>query len=186
MIEKELSQEPCEKQIKIGTKVRTTKDKDCACEKVFPVGTIGIVERIDKGDNLPYKIIANNDYYYYSRDMFEIIEDVELYESEGQEMKDNINPDHYKNSTSLECIEAMEIMFGKEAVIDFCLCNAFKYIWRWKNKNGEEDLEKADWYLHKADSYIDTTGYQDDAIERMNDYITKIEKAIKEEKGESI
>lgn len=98
-------------------------------------------------------------------------------------MKDNINPDHYKNSTSLECIEAMEIMFGKEAVIDFCLCNAFKYIWRWKNKNGEEDLEKADWYLHKADSYIDTTDYQDDAIEHMSDYIIKIKKAIKEEEN---
>jgi hypothetical protein len=97
-------------------------------------------------------------------------------------MKDNINPDHYKNSTSLECIESMEIMFGKEAVINFCLCNAFKYIWRWKNKNGEEDLEKADWYLHKADSYIDTTGYQDDAIEHMSDYIIKVKKAIKEEK----
>lgn len=102
---------------------------------------------------------------------------------EGEKMsKDNINPNHYKSSTSLECIEAMEIMFGKEAVIDFCLCNAFKYIWRWKNKNGEEDLEKADWYLHKADSYTDITGYQDDAIIRMNDYITKIEEAIKEEK----
>ena len=98
-------------------------------------------------------------------------------------MKDNINPDHYKNSTSLECIEAMEIMFGKEAVIDFCLCNAFKYIWRWKNKNGEEDLEKADWYLHKADSYIDTKDFQDDAIEHMNDYIIKIKKAIKEEEN---
>ena len=72
-----LSQESCEKQIKIGTKIRTIKDKDFACEKVFPVGTIGIVERIDKGDNLPYKIVANNDYFYYSRDMFEIIEDVE-------------------------------------------------------------------------------------------------------------
>ena len=98
-------------------------------------------------------------------------------------MKDNINPDHYKNSTSLECIEAMEIMFGKEAVIDFCLCNAFKYIWRWKNKNGKEDLEKARWYLHKADSYIDTKDFQDDAIEHMNDYIIKIKKTIKEEEN---
>ena len=97
--------------------------------------------------------------------------------------KDAINPDHYKSETSLECIEAMEIMFGKEAVINFCLCNAFKYIWRWKNKNGEEDLDKADWYLHKADSYFDITGYQDDAIERMSDYITKVKEAIKEEEN---
>lgn len=95
---------------------------------------------------------------------------------QGQQ-KNNINPDHYKSQTSLECIEAMEIMFGKKAVIDFCLCNAFKYIWRWKNKNGKEDLDKARWYLHKADSYVDTKDYQDDVIENMNEYIRK-------EKGE--
>ena len=35
--------------------------------------------------------------------------------------KDNINPDHYKSSTSLECIEAMEMIFGYEAVYDFCV-----------------------------------------------------------------
>ena len=64
--------------------------------------------------------------------------------------KDNINPDHYKSETSLECIEAMEIIFGRDAVIDFCVCNAWKYIWRWKNKNGKEDLEKAKWYLGRS------------------------------------
>ena len=69
-------------------------------------------------------------------------------------MKNNINPDHYKNQTSLECIEAMEIAFGREVVLHFCLCNAFKYIWRWKNKNGEEDLEKASWYINKGMSLI--------------------------------
>ena len=47
---------------------------------------------------------------------------------------DPVNPDHYKNQTSLECIESMEIIFGEDAVLDFCLCNAWKYIWRWKNK----------------------------------------------------
>ena len=64
--------------------------------------------------------------------------------------KDAINPDHYKNQTSLECIEAMEIIFGRDAVIDFCVCNAWKYIWRWKHKNGEEDLKKSAWYLSHA------------------------------------
>ena len=64
--------------------------------------------------------------------------------------EDPVNPDHYKNQTSLECIEAMEIAFGRDAVIDFCRCNAWKYIWRWKNKNGKVDLDKADWYLTKA------------------------------------
>lgn len=72
-----------------------------------------------------------------------------------EEKKDHINPDHYKNSTSIECIEAMQLAFGREAVLYFCLCNAWKYIWRWKNKNGEEDLNKASWYVDKGIEIID-------------------------------
>ena len=49
---------------------------------------------------------------------------------------DNVNhPSHYEGSTSLECIQCMEVTMGKQAVADFCLCNAFKYLWRYKNKN---------------------------------------------------
>ena len=65
--------------------------------------------------------------------------------------KDNVNhPEHYANSCSLECIDAMLIAYGEQAVYDFCICNAFKYLWRHKNKNGLEDLFKADWYIKKA------------------------------------
>ena len=63
-------------------------------------------------------------------------------------IKDNVNPDHYKNSTSLECIQVMEISFGIDCVVNFCKVVAFKYLWRYKNKNGMEDLEKANWYLN--------------------------------------
>ena len=65
--------------------------------------------------------------------------------------EDLINhPNHYANSCSLECIEAMELFYGLKAVFDFCKLNAFKYIWRYKNKNGEEDLQKAKWYCGKG------------------------------------
>jgi len=61
---------------------------------------------------------------------------------------DNVNhPTHYEQSCSLECIQVMELVFGANAVRGFCLCNAFKYMWRYKNKNGLEDLKKAKWYL---------------------------------------
>lgn len=64
---------------------------------------------------------------------------------------DNINhPNHYENSCSIECIEAMEMIYGKKALYNFCKLNAFKYIWRYKNKNGKEDLEKANWYCNKS------------------------------------
>lgn len=72
-------------------------------------------------------------------------------------MADNVNhPSHYEASTSIECIEAMELMFDFYDVQQFCLCNAFKYIWRHKNKNGLEDLDKAQWYInHAVQLYID-------------------------------
>ena len=58
------------------------------------------------------------------------------------------HPSHYTQG-GIECIDAMESAFGKEAVENFCLCNAFKYIWRNKHKNGLEDIDKAIWYLNK-------------------------------------
>ena len=64
---------------------------------------------------------------------------------------DNVNhPEHYAESCSLECIDVMELVFGREKLADYCVINAFKYMWRWKNKNGKEDLEKAKWYLNRA------------------------------------
>ena len=87
------------------------------------------------------------------------------------EKKDNINPDHYKSETSLECIEAMEIIFGRDAVIDFCVCNAWKYIWRWKNKNGTEDLKKAKWYLQRAYNMLDGSDKRMDIIRGMIHYV---------------
>ena len=65
------------------------------------------------------------------------------------ENKNNINPDHYKNNTSIECIDAMVAAYGKEDVMAFCKCNAFKYIWRFKDKNNIEDIKKAQWYQNK-------------------------------------
>jgi hypothetical protein len=45
----------------------------------------------------------------------------------------------------------MIAVFGKEAVKNFCLVNAFKYRMRLGMKNSiEEDLAKEKWYLDKA------------------------------------
>ena len=58
-------------------------------------------------------------------------------------------PAHY-TKTSIECIDAMRETQGDEAVKAFCVCNAFKYLWRHNRKNGDEDIKKANWYLNKA------------------------------------
>ena len=87
-------------------------------------------------------------------------------------MEDKINPNHYKTQTSLECIDVMELVFGSDVAI-FCLLNAWKYIWRWKNKNGEEDLKKAAWYLAHIDKYDPAFPAQYVAIaQRMEEYIS--------------
>lgn len=64
--------------------------------------------------------------------------------------KDDVNhPKHYETG-KFECIDVMRETQGTSAIIDFSVCNAFKYIYRWKNKNGLEDLKKAVWYLNKT------------------------------------
>ena len=65
-------------------------------------------------------------------------------------MSDNVNhPSHYTQG-GIECIEALEAatvnLKGIEAV---CTANAIKYLWRWKEKTGKEDLKKAIWYIKK-------------------------------------
>lgn len=92
-------------------------------------------------------------------------------EKKMENVKDNINPDHYKNQTSLECIESMELIFGYQKTYDFCLLNAWKYIWRWKNKNGKEDLNKAQWYCERASQYVDLLGENPKRLERIYNYV---------------
>ena len=58
------------------------------------------------------------------------------------------HPPHYETGR-FECIEVMEETQGKEAVQNFCICNAFKYLYRHAKKNGLEDVKKAIWYLNK-------------------------------------
>ncbi len=74
----------------------------------------------------------------------------EVVEEHSEDAKaDPVNrPAHY-TSGGIECIDAMQAAFGDEAVKDFCLCNAFKYLWRHRQKNGVEDLKKARWYLNR-------------------------------------
>lgn len=72
-------------------------------------------------------------------------------EKDIKEYNDNINhPKHYEGK--IECIDAMQEVIGKVGVIDFCIGNAFKYIWRCmkKHKMPIEDLKKCRWYINKA------------------------------------
>lgn len=70
---------------------------------------------------------------------------------EESEANSNVNHPHHYNRGGIECIEAMLSAFGRASVREFCVINAFKYIWRYKEKGHEnEDLEKAKWYIDYA------------------------------------
>ena len=43
-------------------------------------------------------------------------------------------------------LEYMESLFSEEAYCGFLEGNVIKYISRWRDKNGVEDLKKAEWY----------------------------------------
>ena len=65
-------------------------------------------------------------------------------------MSNNVDhPSHYNNG-GIECIDAIESATeGLTGIEAFCTGNAIKYLWRWKHKNGVEDLDKAIWYINK-------------------------------------
>lgn len=60
------------------------------------------------------------------------------------------HPKHYTRDGAMECIDEMVLVFGNKAVADYCICNAWKYRYRAKDKNGDEDIAKSDWYMNKA------------------------------------
>jgi len=70
-----------------------------------------------------------------------------LFKKESLGSEDNVNsPSHY-NQAGIECIDAIKASLG-DGYQDYCKGNVMKYLWRYKYKNGIEDLKKAQWYLN--------------------------------------
>lgn len=61
-------------------------------------------------------------------------------------MEDKTKPAHYKSSNDV-------IDFCLNNDIGFCEGNVIKYVRRWEEKNGLEDLEKAKEYLNRLIDY---------------------------------
>lgn len=64
--------------------------------------------------------------------------------------KDNVNhPSHYTQG-KVECIDALEsATIGKSGIEAVCVANVIKYLWRYEEKNGLEDVKKAKFYLNR-------------------------------------
>lgn len=61
---------------------------------------------------------------------------------------DPIKPNHYHKG-GMDVFTYMEMKFPKEQLIGFHRGNVLKYITRYQDKNGVEDLKKARRYLDK-------------------------------------
>jgi hypothetical protein len=77
-------------------------------------------------------------------------------------MKDKINPSHYQRD-GMECIDAIKAavqnLSGAEA---YCTGSAIKYLWRWDEKGGKDDLNKAKWFIQDMVSDIEEREYQEE------------------------
>ena len=82
-----------------------------------------------------------------SRDLVEKIILDHLKEQGCNVPDDSTNPDHYKQG-DIECIDYIKSVLTKEEYIGYLQGNITKYLHRWKNKNGVEDLDKAHVYLN--------------------------------------
>lgn len=85
-------------------------------------------------------------------------------------MIDNVNnPKHYKAKGTVLVLEIEPITILKD--LPFCKGNAIKYVLRYKNKNGLEDLKKAEYYI-KADQEIAKPGYIETLV--ITEYLKKL------------
>lgn len=68
----------------------------------------------------------------------------------GDDMTEDIinKPNHYHKG-GIDVIEFAGMKFAPEELKGFCRINALKYITRYDQKNGVQDLRKAQFYINK-------------------------------------
>ena len=66
----------------------------------------------------------------------------------------NIQPKHYQQG-KIDVLKALSLMFPKSWFRGFCVGNVIKYIIRYLDKNGKEDLKKAMYYLNYLTKWED-------------------------------
>lgn len=117
----------------------------CASNNCFHCKAIRQCERVGYGTNVPkWSLATDENLDTMLAGIGEVCEPTTSTTS-----NDPVNhPPHYTTG-GIECIDAMVSAFGAREVSNYCICNAFKYIFRHERKNGEEDIAKAEWYLAK-------------------------------------
>ena len=66
------------------------------------------------------------------------------------------HPSHYTKGR-IECIDAIDsATVGKSGIEAVCVANLIKYQWRYEEKGGLESVRKAQWYLNKLISELES------------------------------
>ena len=73
--------------------------------------------------------------------------------------KDNINPNHYTFG-GIETIDYLEAKLSDGEFNGFLKGNVLKYVSREAEKNGVEDLKKAQWYLSRFIEKLEVSNEQ--------------------------
>lgn len=83
-------------------------------------------------------------------------DEADLNECIGQDFDVVNHPSHYTKGR-IECIDAIDsATTGKSGIEAVCVANIIKYLYRYEEKNGLEDVKKAKWYLNKLISELES------------------------------
>lgn len=99
--------------------------------------------------------------------------------AESEVAEDLVNhPKHYKAVNGLETIDVIEAFTENLKGIEATdTGNILKYMCRWKEKNGLQDLEKARWYLNHLIDHVEKK--DEDAKKKINDELQYLNKCIR-------
>ena len=88
-----------------------------------------------------------NDYFANTRE-YKLDEEAERRRMWSFNEHDAVNnPDHYQSNSDIEAIDVIEAFVPDPH--SAYMANVLKYVMRHMNKNGKQDLEKAQWYLNR-------------------------------------
>ena len=103
--------------------------------------------RLSKGSNKPSHYLKT-------------LSGIPSHQSLSQKMSSPINPAHY-TSGDIECIDAIKAQMTQDEFLGYLRGNNIKYLWRYRQKGGAEDLRKAEWYLRRLISEFELDPFND-------------------------
>lgn len=94
--------------------------------------------------------MLNKCYNWYKELKLTAYENAEAKYCDKELNADMVNhPSHYTQG-GIECIDALKAAtVSKTGIEAVCTANAIKYLWRYEEKNGIEDVKKARWYIDR-------------------------------------